>query len=145
MGIPLPVIRAPHDLNAVISAVGVYFSAAKEYDAMDVISGEDEAKLKRLRWQVDAELLKLYDLAPRDERMLLDLFSGQKRLGVGFEQNEYYPRDFVPCLPLHEYLGFLDSQSTASKMRKQPVWKMVSPEFKQALARAVELYPDSVK
>lgn len=140
--VPLPLIHDVHGIASIVHAVKAYFTAAKDFDDLDVIGVAEEKKLKRLRWQVDAELLKLYDLAPRDERVLLDLFTGYKRLGVAFEQSEYYQHDFLPCLPLHEYLGFIDNQNTAAKIRQQPVWKMVSPEFKQALSRAVELYPD---
>ncbi|OQA31093.1 MAG: N-6 DNA Methylase [Betaproteobacteria bacterium ADurb.Bin341] len=140
--IPLPLVHDTQDIVSIVHAVKDYFTAAKDFDDLDVKGGADDMKLKRLRWQVDAEILKLYDLAPRDERMLLDLFTGHKRLGVAFDQNEFYPRDFVPCLPLHEYLSYIDNQNTAAKIRQQPVWKMVSPEFKQALSRAVELYPD---
>ncbi|MFA6633297.1 MAG: hypothetical protein WCU90_13430, partial [Kiritimatiellia bacterium] len=88
------------------------------------------------------EVLKLYDLAPRDERMLLDLFSGHKRAGVPFEQTEYFSRDFTPFIPLHEYLSPEFQRSTAGEIRKIDFAKALSPRMKEALRRAVELYSD---
>ncbi len=139
---PFPRIHASHDLEATVHAVKAYFKAANTLANFDDLKGMDKEELKQLRLQVDAEVLKLYDLAPRDERMLLDLFSGHKRPGVPFEQTEYYPKDFVPCFPLHEYLSPEFQRSTAGEIRKIDFAKALSPEFKAAMRRAVELYSD---
>jgi N-6 DNA Methylase len=50
---------------------------------------------------LDAEVLKLYDLPPRLERQLLDLFTGVERKGVGCDFRGYYPPGFTSYLPLH--------------------------------------------
>lgn len=138
----LPRIHAPHELEATEHAVKTYFKAAKMLDDYDCLQEVDTEKLKQLRLQVDAEVLKLYDLAPRDERMLLDLFSGHKRAGVPFEQTEYFSRDFTPFIPLHEYLSPEFQRSTAGEIRKIDFAKALSPRMKEALRRAVELYSD---
>jgi len=140
--IPVPRLRDLCDSAAVEHAVKVYVAKALEVDALALKTPDAEENLKQLRLQVDAEVLKLYDLAPRDERMLLDLFSGHKRAGVPFEQTEYYPKDFVPCFPLHEYLSPELQRSTAGEIRKIDFAKVLSPEFKAAMRRAVELYSE---
>jgi hypothetical protein len=66
--------------------------------------GDDifEQQCRELLWQIDAELLRAYDLPPKLERMLLDFFDGKERPGpVAFDR--YYPQDFKPTIPWHIY------------------------------------------
>ena len=51
--------------------------------------------------EMDAAVLRAYDLPPRLERELLDLFAGVPRKGVGCTFTGYYPPGFTSCLPLH--------------------------------------------
>ena len=53
--------------------------------------------------EIDALILKAYDLPPRLERKLLDFFRGYPR-PVPFDFPDYDPEDFAPCIPLHKYL-----------------------------------------
>ena len=53
-------------------------------------------------------MLRAYDLPPRLERQLLDLFTGVERKGVGLDGPDghstfrgYYPPGFTSALPLH--------------------------------------------
>lgn len=140
--IPMPHLRDLGDSAAVEHAVKVYVAKALEVDGLALRTPATEEELKQLRLQVDAEVLKLYDLAPRDERMLLDLFSGYPRLGVPFEQTEFYSKDYIPCFPLYEYLSPEFKRSTVGEIRKIDFAKALSPEFKAAMRRAVELYSD---
>ncbi len=64
----------------------------------------DDAEFKNLLLQIDAAVLKAYDLPPVLERELLDLFQGVPR-PVPFEFNGYYPPDFDAYLPLHEIIS----------------------------------------
>ena len=57
--------------------------------------------VKQALLALDAEVLKLYDLPPRLERQLLDLFTGVERKGVGCDFRGYYPPGFTSYLPLH--------------------------------------------
>ena len=50
---------------------------------------------------MDAAVLRAYDLPPRLERQLLDLFTGVERKGVGCDFHGYYPPGFTSHLPLH--------------------------------------------
>ncbi len=64
----------------------------------------DNATLKQFLLQIDAAILKAYDLPPVLERELLDLFQDVPR-PVPFEFNGYYPPNFTAYLPLHEIIS----------------------------------------
>jgi hypothetical protein len=59
---------------------------------------------RRLLLEIDAKVLRGYNLPPRLERQLLDFFRGKRR-PVPFEFGEYYPFDLAPYLPLWMYLS----------------------------------------
>ena len=54
---------------------------------------------------MDAEVLALYNLPAKLERQLLDYFTGEKRVGVPFEQREYFPKGFQGADQLSELLA----------------------------------------
>jgi len=90
---------------------------------------------------VDAEILRLYDLPPRLERQLLDLFSGFRRRGVPFNFSRYFPEDFKPYFPLHVYLSEEYQRSTAGALRKR--YKPVTdPVILAALDHAVKAFEE---
>jgi hypothetical protein len=98
----------------------------------------EEAARRRLL-QIDAEVLRLYGLAPRLERQLLDLFEGELRPGVPFRFDGYFPRSFGPFIPLHVYLSDEYQRSTAEQLTaRHRVIK--SPVFLAALREAVEAF-----
>jgi len=59
----------------------------------------------RALMEMDAAVLQAYDLPPRLERQLLDLFTDVPRKGVGCTFTGYYPPGFSSCLPLHLLLS----------------------------------------
>lgn len=61
-------------------------------------------ELRACLQQIDALVLKGYDLPPRLERELLDLFRGHRR-PVPFRFDSFYPDDFRPSIPYHEYVS----------------------------------------
>ena len=79
-------------------------------DAPDFFAAEHEAEqqqlleLMYLHWRMDAEVLALYNLPAKLERQLLDYFTGEKRVGVPFEQTEYFPKGFEGADRLSELL-----------------------------------------
>lgn len=74
-----------------------------------------DGELDRLLVEVDAEVLKAYDLPPRLERRLLDFFRGyEQRRPVEHEFQGWLPHDFTAYIPLHEYLGPLIEQNRGS-------------------------------
>jgi hypothetical protein len=67
-----------------------------------------DAEVRAALLAMDAAVLRAYDLPPRLERQLLDLFTGVERKGVGLEGPDshstfrgYYPPGFTSALPLH--------------------------------------------
>lgn len=71
-----------------------------------------QAELGRLLVEIDAEVLKAYDLPPRLERRLLELFRGQEhRRPVGHSFGGWVPEDFTAFIPLHEFIGPLIEQN----------------------------------
>lgn len=67
---------------------------------------------------IDNLILKAYDLPPRLERKLLDFFRGHPR-PVPFQFSEYFPIDFKPYIPLHQYLEMDTKQSSAGELLKR--------------------------
>jgi hypothetical protein len=67
-----------------------------------VASREDV--LRRTCLQIDAILLRGYNLPPRIERSLLDFFPGHQRR-VPFPFTEYFPAEFTPTIPLWMYIS----------------------------------------
>jgi len=59
----------------------------------------------RALMEMDAAVLQAYDLPPRLERQLLDLFADVPRKGVGCTFTGYYPPGFSSYLPLHLLLS----------------------------------------
>lgn len=104
-------------------------------------AGPDMAHAKRLLLTMDAEVLRLYDLPPRLERQLLDLFEGHQRSGVPFRFASYYPPGFRPFLPLHLLLSEDYQRTTAAELRQR-----ASPEKSAtvlaALSTAVEAFKE---
>ena len=90
---------------------------------------------------MDAEVLRLYDLPPRLERELLDLFAGHERKGVGCRFDRYFPEGFTPYIPLHEYISEEYRRSTVGKVleRYEPVQ---SPATLAAIDKALELFTE---
>ncbi len=129
----------PGDVARVAGAANAYLKAAR--NSSQAASPEREEELRELLLKVDAEVLRLYRLPPRVERMLLDVFAGQQREGVSFAFKRYFPEDFESWIPLHEYLSEGYRQSTAAHfLEKRNDQK--PPGLIEALSTAVEFYKD---
>ncbi len=108
----------------------------------NVLEGEVHAKgAKRQLLAIDAEVMRLYDLPPRLERRVLDLFIGWERKGVDFKLDRYFPQGFESWIPLHEYLSEEYQRSTPSFVNEW-VEKNRSPEVIRALEIAVEAFKE---
>ncbi len=94
-------------------ALGRVVETAKRYRAACAAAGAEALRpagsddvLNRLLIEVDAEVLRAYDLPPRLERRLLEFFRGhehERRVDHPFRG--WLPEDFTAYMPLHEYLG----------------------------------------
>jgi type I restriction-modification system DNA methylase subunit len=107
--LPIPK-RTTYD--GIVTAVGRYREALMAFrrNALHAIGAE--AVHHRHLIEIDAEVLKAYDLPPRLERSLLEFFRGherERRVGHTFEG--WIPADFTAFIPLHEYLGPLMEQN----------------------------------
>ncbi len=129
------------EVQRVVEVVHAYFEAVAPAAREGLTPTFDpNAACMRLQ-QVDAEILRLYDLPSRLERQLLDLFSGYKRPGVPFEFSRYFLEGFEPCFPLHVYLSEEYQRSTAAALRRR--YKPVTdPAILTALAHAVEAFEE---
>lgn len=116
----LPIPRSdPDGVRRVAKAARDYLAAARRFEDDSGDDGTlplfsrsptkrdrvDKEMLHRLLRRMDAEVLRLYDLPARAERVLLDRFSGKVRPGVPGRFSSYYPDDFTECVPLYVYLS----------------------------------------
>lgn len=92
------------EINAVVQAAKAYLAVAKS-SGEPMPGAPDEMAVKDALLRMDAEVLRLYDLPPRLERQVLDIFSGKKRLGVGCKFEGYFRPNFNAWIPLHEYIS----------------------------------------
>ncbi len=99
--IPVPNL-APVQLQGLVRAVDEY-QAVWTDDSFSVTSTGVSEKARRSLLEIDAILLRAYNLPPRLERELLDFFRGDKRR-VPFEFTEYFPANFGPNIPLWMYM-----------------------------------------
>jgi hypothetical protein len=93
-------------LGRVVEAVKRYRTACDAADAEALRVAESDDTLNRLLIEIDAEVLRAYDLPPRVERHLLDFFRGHEReRRTNHQFSGWLPEDFTAYIPLHEYLG----------------------------------------
>ena len=101
--VPLPKRQS---LENVVEAVRRYRERLASVHGFGLTSAREDEQRNRLLVEVDAEVLKAYDLPPRLERQLLEFFRGQeelRRVSHGF--TGWLPEDFTAYVRLHEYLG----------------------------------------
>lgn len=80
-------------------------------------TSEQLEELKYLHWRMDAAVLALYQFPPAMERRLLDYFGGFERVGVPFQQSEYYPAGFQGGNTLAELLAVTADWETNNQRR----------------------------
>jgi len=100
-----------------------------------------QKEIRRQMLAIDAAVMRLYDLPPKLEKQLLDLFNGYNRKGVDFEFDRYYHKGFESWVPLHEYLSEEYQRSTASFVKKW-VEDVRSPEVIKAFEIAMESFKE---
>ena len=100
--IPMPALLDA-DMERLSIMVSQYIAFRARVDEPLADSSIPEA-LRKTMQEIDALVLKGYDLAPRLERRVLDCFSGHER-PVPFPFREFFPRAFRPLVPYHEYVS----------------------------------------
>ena len=101
----IPVPEFGHTQQQHISSLVKQYLNARSLWLTEGICTDDARQLCTwLLKSIDAEVLRAYDLSPRIERMLLDYFARNSRLGP-VEFTEYYPAGFSPYIPWHIYIS----------------------------------------
>jgi hypothetical protein len=137
--IPLPECSSS-DLQNLERFVQNYFALYQENE--DILKSEpNQEETKKRMLAIDAEIMRLYDLPPKLEKNLLDLFNGYKRKGIDFKFERYFPKDFESWIPLHEYLSEDYQRSTVPFVNKW-VEDMRSPEIVKAFKAAEEAFKE---
>lgn len=93
-------------LGDVVSAVSRYRNAVAAATVHALHTSDIDEHLEALLINIDAQLLKAYDLPPRLERRLLEVFRGheaERRVAHAF--TGWFPEDFTAYVPLHDYIG----------------------------------------
>lgn len=101
--LPLPKRGALAD---VVAAVRRYHDGLAAAAAYALRTSDIDEHLEALLIDIDAQLLKAYDLPPRLERRLFEAFRGhetERRVAGSFKG--WFPEDFTAYVPLHEYIG----------------------------------------
>lgn len=105
--LPIPCELSPEQVRTIEGLVDDYVAAAKDNNATGLELWNatiGEPKARRILLQIDAEILRAYDLPPRLERKLLDFFRNARR-PVSFNFENYFPDDFAPTIPLWRYIS----------------------------------------
>ncbi len=119
--------------------VAEYFKLMQKKDSEFGIDVQDKAK--QLLLSIDAEVMRLYDLPPKMEKRILNLFQGKPRKGVDFKFKGYYPEGFESAIPLREYLSEEYQKSTFENVNK---WVELnrSTGVSKAFEAAVDAFQD---
>lgn len=117
--IPVPPLSA-ESRRRISSLVESYQAIRRFWMEHPAVSGRFERRCTELLIELDAEILAAYDLPPRLERLLLDLFADEPRPGpVNFTR--YYPADFHPALPLWRLVsGDVEAASARRTLERVP-------------------------
>ncbi|MFA5293838.1 MAG: N-6 DNA methylase [Phycisphaerae bacterium] len=139
--IPIPSC-SESDIERLNELVEKYFGLMTKLDSgftSDILD-----KAKQLFLLIDAEVLRLYDLPPKMEKRILNLFQSKPRKGVDFDFKGYYPEGFESAVPLHEYLSEEYQRSTIT-FADEWVRKHQSPEINKVLCAATEAFEEKAK
>jgi hypothetical protein len=135
---PLPTVR--FEVARGIEGAATAYLKAVEVDQSAFMQPKVKDAVQTALRALDAEVLKLYDLPPRLERQLLDLFTGVERKGVGCDFRGYYPPGLDAYVPLHELISEDYTRSTLGRFREAP--HTVSPDVLAALRTAAAAYTE---
>ena len=135
--LPLPDL-SKMNLAGVAKMVNAYLLVAARADEL-FASSEAKHEAHDLLMQIDVAVLEGYELPPRLEREMLNVFAGHQRVGVTGEFVRYFPEDFEPCFSMHEYVSQEYRRSTAGELRSRHE-DFSSPGLLKAMKRAIDDY-----
>lgn len=136
---PLPPVTHKQT-RALLGLTSEYLELVEPSKNLTLEERDDEA-IHQALLAMDAEVIQLYDLPPRLERQLLDLFDGVERKGVGCDFRGYYPNDLDAFVPLHELISDEYSCSMLERFcdKHEPE---DDPEILAALRHAAESFAE---
>jgi hypothetical protein len=137
----MPVPFESQDLSKLNNYAQDYLSYSQQREFALHSQGTLEETKRKLLLAIDAEVMRLYHLPPRLEKMLLDFFAGTQRKGVDFEFDRYYPEGFGSYIPLHIFISEEFKNSTVENVTKW-VEENRSPEIIKAFGNAVKAFED---
>jgi hypothetical protein len=113
----MPIPQSFMDWAPIISGVAQRFYALASADDFATSRTVTTDSLKQTLLEMDAAVLKAYDLPPKLERELLDFFEGEERPGVGVPFTGYFPPEMKAYIPLHEFISDEYQRSTVGALR----------------------------
>jgi len=111
---PIPTNINKEDITRLVG----YYAKLRSRIGRGLVKEPSIQKCIQTLMEIDGLILKAYDLPPRLERKLLELFRGHPR-SVPFNFPDYFPEDFSPCIPLHKYIGMDLKQASAGQLLKR--------------------------
>lgn len=118
--IPFPSFTSAQ-AQTIVVLIRQYQSLRAQWREQPEHAEELEAACRDILAKIDAEVLTAYDLPPRMEKMLLDIFAGYQRPGpVGF--TGYHPPGFRPAIPWRIFISeAFQSSSARDTLARLPV------------------------
>ena len=133
--LPLPV-NWREQVDPVVSAAKCYLELVVPRDKFE-LQPDSHSAVSEALLALDAAMLRAYDLPPRLERQLLDLFTGVERKGVGCDFSGYYLPGLDAFVPLHELISDEHARSKLGHFRAENTL-VKSPDMLKALRTASE-------
>jgi hypothetical protein len=113
-------VPIPHEIPR-----GLDVLAQKYAGLIELLSDEFVEPAKKLLLEIDAQILRAYDLPPRLERRLLEYFRGETRPTV-HEWEHWFPEGFQPFIPLYKFIS--EEYQKATQPWIQKVFKPLPPD-----------------
>ena len=98
------------------ASFGALETAATRY-VKEASSNPGAPKLKEYLFDVDCEVLRLYALPAKLERLILETFTGWERVGVPFNQSFYFPEGFRADVSLADFRKIEESWPRTNRER----------------------------
>jgi len=133
--------RIPMPLKASLGAVE---TAATRY-LKEVSSNPSSQNLKELLLDVDCEVLRLYALPTKLERLVLETFTGWERVGVPFSQLFYFPEGFSADVSLADFRKIEESWPETNRERGVLIDQQIAGELdniQRARLQVLQEYAD---
>ena len=116
--IPIPLTQMIDEKR--ITYLAKYYKALRSSLKEETVVGSNIQDCSQTLMEMDSLILKAYDLPPRLQRKLLELFSRTPATRCLFDFPDYFPEgDFRPCIPLHKYIEMDLKQASAGELLKR--------------------------